>query len=129
MTKYLDLKDLTRIAARLLDCEQPPVRDWGLLESAAMRPKTSLFGADAYPTPHEKVAALMHSVARNHTLVDGNKRLAFMAAYVMYAFNGYDLVPPSVDEGDAVIQSIARGELDVGEIAEIMSTWAHATAG
>lgn len=129
MTKYLDIRDLVRIACRLLDCDEPPVRDWGLLESAAMRPRTSVFGADAYPTLHDKVAALMHSIARNHTLVDGNKRLAFMAGYMMYALNGLDLVPPGVDEGEMVILSIARGELEVPDIAAVLVKWVQSPPG
>ncbi len=51
------------------------VRDLGLLQSAAARPQASAFGEDAYPSLLEKSAALVHSIARNHALVDGNKRL------------------------------------------------------
>ncbi|MGI8653311.1 MAG: Fic family protein [Geodermatophilaceae bacterium] len=47
------------------------VRDAGLLESAVARPMTFVFGTDAYPWFAEKAAALMHSLARNHALLDG----------------------------------------------------------
>jgi death-on-curing protein len=38
-----------------------------------------VFGADAYPDLDAKAAALLHSLARNHALVDGNRRLALAA--------------------------------------------------
>lgn len=72
---YLSVDDLLEVAAGVLD--EVRFRDAGLLASAAARPSTTIFGADAYPTFAEKAAALMHSPARNHTLVDGNKRLAW----------------------------------------------------
>lgn len=83
MTEYLTFKQLVEIACRVTATSEAPVRDWGLLESALNRPQANIFGADAYPTLHEKVAALMHSLARNHALIDGNTRLAFMAVYVI----------------------------------------------
>lgn len=71
---YLTVDDLREIAAGVL--AEAAVRDRGLLASAAARPATTVSGSDAYPTFAEKAAALMHSLARNHALVDGNKRLA-----------------------------------------------------
>lgn len=45
---YLDVGDLIHVAERALG--QPAiVRDHGLLEAAAARPRASAFGADAYP--------------------------------------------------------------------------------
>jgi death on curing protein len=123
VTEYLSFKQLVKIACRVTATEEPPVRDWGLLESALNRPQANIFGADAYPTLHEKVAALAHSLARNHALIDGNKRLAFMAAYMMYSMNGYELDPPSVDEGEAFVLDIAQGRIDVPEIAGVLETW------
>ncbi|PRY61759.1 type II toxin-antitoxin system death-on-curing family toxin [Glycomyces artemisiae] len=123
MTEFLTMQDLIRIACRVTGSDDPPVRDWGLLESAAARPRASVFGADAYPTLHEKVAALVHSLARNHALIDGNKRLAFMAAYTMYAVNGYDLEPPGPDEGDVFFRAVAQGDLEVDEIAKTFVLW------
>lgn len=123
MTDYLSLQDLTVIACRVTNSSEAPVRDWGLLESAAARPQASIFGADAYPSLHEKVAALVHSLARNHALIDGNKRLALMAAYVMFELNGYNLDPPSVEEGDAYFRAVAQGDHEVPEIAKILVDW------
>jgi death-on-curing protein len=110
---FLDAEDLLHIAGRVLAVLD--VRDPGLLESAAARPQTTVFGKDAYPTIHEKAAALVHSLAPNYALVDGNKRLALAAAIAFYGLNGYRLTLTE-DEADDLIISIASGELDGVEV-------------
>jgi death on curing protein len=72
---YLTLPESLHVAERTLAGE-PLVRDIGLLESALARPRASGFGADADPDLNAKAAALLHSLARNHALAGGNKRLA-----------------------------------------------------
>jgi death-on-curing family protein len=62
------------------------------------RPFPSAALKDAYPTIHEKAAALLEAVVRNHALVDGNKRLAWSAVVVFHDLNGFDLDPPPVGE-------------------------------
>jgi death-on-curing protein len=69
MTEYLDLDDLLEIAREAVGGDVV-VGDYGLLESALARPRASVFGQDAYPDLHLKAAALLHSPARNHALVD-----------------------------------------------------------
>ena len=71
------------------------VRDMGLLEAAAARPMASAFGEDAYLTLGEKVAVLLHSVARNHAFADGNKRTATVAALFMRSWIGLILAVSS----------------------------------
>jgi len=121
---YLDLDDLLAAATAALG-HSPAIRDMGLLESAVHRPQASAFGADAYPTFHEKAAALMHSLARNHALVDGNKRLAWVAGRLFYRLNGWDVRAPDVDEGEAFVLAIAGGRLDVPEIAKTLTAWSN----
>lgn len=75
---YLTLPELLHVGERALGAPAE-LRDVGLLEAAVARPRASAFGADAYPDLETKAAALLHSVARNHALVDGNKRLALAA--------------------------------------------------
>jgi death-on-curing protein len=116
---FLNLDELLYVAARTLDAE-PEVRDLGLLESALARPQASAFGEDAYPTIHEKAAALLHSVARNHALVDGNKRLALAAAIAFYGINGMRLTLTNDEAYDLVI-GVASGKLDdVRTIASVL---------
>jgi death-on-curing protein len=106
---FLDLEDLLHVARRTLgDVE---IRDVGLLESASARPRFTTFGEDAYPSIHLKAAALLHSIARNHPLVDGNKRLALAATIAFYGLNGLRLTL-SNDEAYELIMAVAAGELD-----------------
>ena len=111
---YLSVEDLIEIASGVLG--EVLVRDLGLLASAAARPRTTVFGADAYPTFAEKAAALMHSLARNHPLVDGNKRLAWSATRVFCLMNGRD-VAYTIDDAEALVLAIAIGSMDVPELA------------
>jgi death-on-curing protein len=112
---YLSVEDLLEIASGVIG--EVTVRDLGLLASAAARPQASAFGAAAYPTFLEQAAALMHSLSRNHALVDGNKRLAWAATRVFCLLNGSDLVF-TVDEAEQLVVAVASGELDVPELAQ-----------
>src|SRR4051794_26516032 len=113
---YLDLEDLLHVAQRTLGDVQ--MRDPGLLESAATRPRSTAFGDDAYPSIHDKAASLLHSIARNHPLVDGNKRLALAATIAFYGVNGLRLTL-SNDEAYDLVMAVAAGQLDdVEPIAE-----------
>lgn len=116
---YLDLDSLLHIAARTLGGE-PVIRDYGLLESALARPRASAFGDDAYPGLLAKAAALLHSLARNHALVDGNKRLALAATIAFLGINGHRLTLSNDEAYDLVI-AVATGALDdVAEIATVL---------
>ncbi len=107
---YLTLPELLHVAERTLGPDVP-VRDHGLLESALARPQATAFGADAYGTFEEKVGALLHSLARNHALVDGNKRLALAATIAFLGLNGYRLTLTN-DEAYQLIIEVAAGQLD-----------------
>ncbi len=113
---YLDLDDLLHIAERVLG--EVLVRDMGLLEAASARPRATAFGADAYPDLHTKAAALLHSLATNHPLVDGNKRLALAGTFAFLGVNGQRL---RLSNGQAyeLVMSVASGEVDdLQQIAE-----------
>ena len=115
---YLTIEDLLEVADGILP--EVLVRDIGLLTAAAERPKASAFGEDAYPFLMDKAAALMHSLARNHALVDGNKRLAWAATRVFLLLNDRDL-HFSVDEAESVVVSVAAGDIDVRQLARILA--------
>jgi len=106
---YLDLDDLLHVATRTLGEVQ--VRDMGLLESALARPRSTAFGEDTYPSVHGKSAALMHSLARNHALIDGNKRLTLAGTIAFYGLNGIRLTFTNDEAYDLVI-AVSTGELD-----------------
>lgn len=107
--RLLDIDDVLHIARRTLG--DVVIRDIGLLESAAARPSASAFGEEAYPRLHDKAAALLHSVARNHALVDGNKRLALASLIAVLGLNGERLTL-SNDEAHDLIVDVASGDLD-----------------
>jgi death-on-curing protein len=92
------------------------VRDIDLLEAAAQRPLASAFGADAYPELADKIAALFHSLVRNHPFADGNKRTATVAALFMAEVNGQRLAWDA-DEALGVIVGAAETRADVPELA------------
>lgn len=114
---YLDLHDLIEIGKSLIGNFR--IRDKGLLESAVMRPQTTIYGEDAYPTFEEKVASIIHSLARNHALIDGNKRIAWSAGRIFCLMNGRDLKMP-IDDAEKLILDIATGDIDIAEITEIL---------
>ena len=107
---YLTLPELLHVAERTLGAGYA-VRDYGLLEAALARPQATAFGKDAYPDLDVKAAALLHSVARYHALVDGNKRLALAAVIAFYGLNGRRLTLTNDQAYDLVI-SVAAGQLD-----------------
>jgi death-on-curing protein len=113
-TQYLDLEDMLALVRAL---QIGPVRDLGLLESACARPRATAFGVEVYGTVETKAAALLHSLARNHPLVDGNKRLAWLATLVFLDLNGRTV---DVDDEAAfrLVMDVAAGALDADEIAE-----------
>jgi death on curing protein len=111
--EYLDLEDLLTLVRKL---DAGPVRDVGLLDAAVARPRSSAFGADAYPGLELKAAALLHSIVRNHALVDGNKRLAWLAAVVFLDLNGRT-VEMDDDAAFELVMDAAEGVLEVEGIA------------
>jgi death-on-curing protein len=117
---YLSAEDLLEIAIGVIKGEVV-VRDHGLLASAAARPRTRAFGRDAYPEFADQVAALMHSLARNHALIDGNERLAWAATRVFCLINGRDLIV-GIDEAEQLVLAVARGELDAADVARVLES-------
>ncbi|MGH3259121.1 MAG: type II toxin-antitoxin system death-on-curing family toxin [Streptosporangiaceae bacterium] len=108
---FLTLPELLYVAERTLGTGFT-VRDYGLLEAALARPQATAFGKDAYPALDAKAAALLHSLARNHALVDGNKRLALAAVIAFYGLNGRRLTLTNDAAYELVIR-VAAGQLDL----------------
>jgi death on curing protein len=123
VTRHLTTEQALRIARHAVG-GPIEIRDLGLLDAAVNRPRASVLGQDAYPDVFTKAAALLHSLVRNHPLVDGNKRLAWLATYVFCAKNGIEL-DPSDDEAYALVMALAAGELDdLDAIVVALRRWA-----
>ncbi|TDP79715.1 death-on-curing protein [Brachybacterium sp. AG952] len=117
--RYLTLEDLLTLVD---DLRVGPVRDLGLLESAAHRPTTTLWGAEAYDGLDLKAAALLESLVRNHTLLDGNKRLGWLAIVVFFGLNGVDLDAPD-DAAYELVIAVSTGQMPLEEAAEALAAW------
>lgn len=122
--RYLTIDELVYINEQISTAEKihtivegkRKVRDMGLLEAAAARPMQTVFGLDAYPTPQEKAAALLHSIARNHPFADGNKRTAAIAALFMLEVNGLCAIWQPQEALENIIE-IAEGKSDLHTFA------------
>ena len=122
MTRHLTVEQALRIARAAVG-GPVEVRDIGLLESAVHRPRASVLGQDAYPDLFAKAAALLHSLAGNHPLVDGNKRLAWLATYVFLAKNAI-VLDADDDAAFELVVSVASGSItDVDQIAATLATF------
>ena len=97
------------------------VKDVGLLDAALLRPRTRLFGEDAYPSIELKAAAMMHSIVKNHPLMDGNKRSSWFAMNAFLLINDFE-VEASEDEAFDFILKIATDEVDLSQ----MEAWIKA---
>ncbi len=114
----LDTEDLLRIVARL----GVVVRDAGLIAAAAARPMASAFGDAVYVYLDEKAAAVMESLVRSHPLVDGNKRVGWLALVITLDLNGVRVEAPD-DEAVALTLAVASGEAGMDEIVAALRRW------
>lgn len=118
--------DEVLIAAEYACGFRPLVRDIGLFESSLMRPTTSVFGADAYPSIWDKAAALLHSLATTRSLADGNKRTAWAACWLLLGLNGHHLSTElDVDAAEALVLAVAANTLTWEHIAAVLPDFAE----
>jgi len=115
--EFLDLDDVVGLAIALFG-DPAPIRDIGLLGSAVARPRTTAFGEDAYPDLWTKAAALLHSIVKNHALVDGNKRLGWLSTAVFLEINGVEISTASNDDVYDLVIAVAASDPAIEAIAE-----------
>ena len=119
---WINLADLVLVHEQVIDATGGVhgIINPAALESALVRPFTSLGGEDMFPNLWSKVAALIHSIITFHPFADGNKRTALIAADVCLKLNGFKLV--ASEETAPFFWAIARGEKSLEEII----TWLKA---
>jgi death-on-curing protein len=94
----------------------PGVRDMSLVQSALHRPQNVAAYGD--PDIADLAAAYAYGISSNHGFLDGNKRTAFVTAYVFLLDQGYDLI---ANDQEAVTTMLAAA---AGEMSEIeLAVW------
>ena len=116
---YLDTDDLVSLTCLLLG-DPPPIRDFGLLDAAAARPQASAFGEDAYPDLWAKAGALLHSIVKSHPLVDGNKRLGWLAAAVYLEINGIGIAAAPNVAVYRLVMRVAAENVPAEQVAQML---------
>lgn len=96
---------------------KPELRDSGLLSASLARPR-HLFSYSENATLFDLAAAYGYGLAKNHSFVDGNKRIALAAIDVFLRLNNYKLVAP---EPEAVVMMINL--VDGVEDQESLAAW------
>lgn len=119
MIEYLTIEDVLGL---IEDLGVGPIRDIGLLDSAVHRPQVSVFGVDAYLGIDEKAAVLLESLVRHHALVDGNKRIGWLATVVFYGLNEATLEAPD-DGAYQLVIAIASGRSTYQQAAVLLAQW------
>ncbi|MFJ4029084.1 type II toxin-antitoxin system death-on-curing family toxin [Paenarthrobacter sp. NPDC089989] len=112
MTAYLNIED----ALQVVDRYGFHIRDVGLLASALARPATTVMGTEAYPELPLKAAALLESVARFRSLVDGNRRTAWTLMVLLLWINGYRH-NFTTDKGFELVVGVAKGTITLTDSA------------
>ena len=91
------------------------LRDEGLFESALARAKNR-FAYERETDIARLAACYAFGLARNHAFVDGNKRVAFVAAGLFMRLNGLRLKADQVD-ATLTFLSLAAGTLSEEDLA------------
>lgn len=122
MIVYLDSSDLLLLATAITDGDLL-VRDSGLLDAAAYRPRAEVLGVPAYETLWLKAAALLDSIVRTRPLHEGNWRLGWVAAVAMCDMNGW-WVDADDEAALLLVREVGRDRRELPEIADRLEQWA-----
>lgn len=122
--RYLNLADFLLIAEAVLGVAAEDLYrtcDIGAAESALTAPSAGFGDFEVHPTFARKAAVLCYRLCRNHPLIDGNKRVAYLALREFAARNGYGWTPPESDtpDGDETVKvmwDLAAGQLTEDEL-------------
>lgn len=121
--KYLTLQNVLQIHDEMIEKYGglKGVRDMNLIESAIEMPKARAFGEDLHPTIHDKAAAYLYHIAKNHPFFDANKRTSAACALIFLAMNDHDLniSPNSYEE---LVIEVAKGNVNKKQIADFFKS-------
>ena len=116
MKRYLTVDEVIYIHKELINefGGSDGMRDRNSLEAAVMRPQVGY-----YKSIHDEAAALMESLAMNHSFVDGNKRISFFATDVFLRMNGYFISCESEEANQFFIENLESKSFRF----EVIKTW------
>ena len=93
------------------------VRDMGLLRSALAMPEAGFGGQFLHEDLFQMAAAYLFHLCLNHPFVDGNKRVAAMAADIFLELNGYSLPSSCENAFEKLTLDTAQGKTDKAALA------------
>ena len=128
--RYLTLAEALVVAEAvtgldLTTLSRSPLID--LLDSALHAPQASFGGQELYPEFIDKAAVLAVRIARNHPLLDGNKRLAWSCLVMFVMLNGHQLIVPA-DDAVSTMLAVAAGEVDEAALARWLTDRVDSTS-
>ncbi len=114
--EYLDLSDYLAIAAEVTGLDVTTlmqVTRVSLADSALHAPAAGFGDVDLYPEFVDKAAVLLVRLAKNHPLLDGNKRAAWVSLRMFVEVNGWRWqTQPDIDDAESTVVAVAAGTLD-----------------
>ena len=121
---FLSVDDVLEIHRRVIDAFGGDIglRDWGLLESAVAMPRSTFDGNELHATLAQKAAAYHYHLCANHPFVDGNKRVAVVAAELFLLANGRELPASDQEIGDLTM-GVADGRLSKAQVVEFFERY------
>lgn len=124
---YPDLTDYLAVAAAVTGLDVRTLitaTKLDLADSALHAPSAGCGEQDLYPDFVDKASVLLVRLAKNHPLLDGNKRAAWVTLRLLIDVNGWSWNPyPSVDEVEQAVLSVASGEWNEERTAEWLRTY------
>lgn len=122
MTHFLTLDEVLAIHAHQVERYggRPGIRDLALLESALAMPRAAFNNDDLHPSLHEKAAAYLFHLVKNHPFFDGNKRAGLAACLVFVQINGIE-TRSTDDELVEVVVAVAEGRALKADLAVFLS--------
>ena len=119
--EYPDLSDYLAVAAAVTRSEPSTLlasTKLDLADSALHAPAGSWDDEDFYPDFVDKAAVLLVRLAKNHPLLDGNKRAAWVTLRLFIEMNGWAWGRyPGVDESEHAVVAVASSEWDEARTA------------
>jgi death-on-curing protein len=95
------------------------LRDLGLLESAAARPR-NLFNYTGETDVVALATALLAGICHNHPFEQGNKRTGFMSARAFLVSNGFDITHPDSDQLAELVRLLTNRQITEDTFAELI---------